>query len=75
MSTYQCYECGVSPSKPLSMMQKYDCSVCGGRKCDKHSVIDVNMTCSNCGQDKLCNSCLAFSKCCKDYINGEFVNK
>lgn len=73
--TFNCYECGAAPPKPESKMQKYDCSICGGRKCDLHSIIDENFTCDECGKDKLCNSCLGFQRCCKDFVNGEFVNK
>lgn len=72
---YQCYECGARPPRPESEMQKYDCSLCGGRKCYLHSVIDVNIKCDECGHDKLCIDCRSFARCCKDFINNEFVDK
>ena len=72
---YHCYECGDSELQPIEDMQKYDCSLCGGRKCKIHSNIDKNMTCDHCGHDKLCNECLSQSKCCKDYVDGKYVKK
>ncbi len=63
---FSCYECGSAPQQPESLMQKYDCVMCGGRKCYRHSVIDENLTCPNCDKDKLCNNCLAFGECCRN---------
>ena len=74
MSHY-CYECGDRPAKPEKEMQKYDCVVCGGRKCTIHTVIDENLTCDYCGQDELCNNCLGFARCCHDFIDGKFVKR
>lgn len=72
---YNCYECGAHPPRPESEMQKYDCSHCGGRKCYIHSLIDRNFKCDHCGQDKLCADCSSYARCCKDFINNEFVDK
>ncbi len=69
---YHCYECGARPDQHTSVMQKYDCSECGGRKCNIHTDIDVTYTCSDCGQTKLCNDCLAYGKCCMVFEDGEF---
>ena len=68
MSTYLCYECGVY--RPVDVMQKYECSVCGGRKCLLHHTVDKNITCGRCGLDKLCNDCCAFGECCEFYQGG-----
>lgn len=75
MNFYNCYECGNVPPKPETIMQKYDCTICGGRKCNIHTDINTNFTCSECRQDKLCGNCLAFGKCCYNYNNGKFVKK
>ncbi len=63
---FSCYECGSAPQQAESVMQKYDCVMCGGRKCHIHTKIDENLTCPTCGKDKLCNNCLAFGKCCRN---------
>jgi hypothetical protein len=62
---YYCYECGDSPAQHISHMQKYDCSLCGGRKCDTHCKVDKIYTCSHCGQSELCIDCYAYEACCK----------
>ncbi len=58
---YNCYECGDSPSQPLSKMQKYDCQNCGGRKCEIHTTFE-DFQCDTCGK-YLCNSC--YNNCCQ----------
>jgi DNA-directed RNA polymerase subunit RPC12/RpoP len=57
-----CYEC--AHSHKAENMQKYPCSVCGGRKCLTLHTTDENFHCDNCGGKDLCNDCLHFRRCC-----------
>lgn len=57
-----CYEC--SDSIRIEQMQKYDCSICNGRKCDTHCDINKNYTCEYCKQSELCADCYKYVKCC-----------
>lgn len=58
---YHCYEC--QNSQPESIMQKSDCTLCGGRKCFKHGG-DLH-TCEKCKYTGLCVDCLSFGSCCE----------
>lgn len=65
-----CYECACFKHK--DRMQKYECRLCGGRKCTDLHTVDENLTCEYCGTDQLCNDCKAFAKCCHIYEEGQF---
>lgn len=67
---YLCYECAVFKHK--DRMQKYECSVCEGRKClDVHTTDEI-LECPLCGQKELCNDCLGFGRCCQIYKDGQY---
>ena len=61
---YFCYECAVFHD--VSEMQKYDCTICGGRKCFIHGGKETH-TCEDCHTTNLCVDCLKFAKCCHSY--------
>lgn len=64
-----CYEC--ARFKHVDLMQKYDCSCCGGRKClDLHTVATIEQ-CGFCGANNLCNYCLGFARCCHVVEDGK----
>jgi len=65
-----CYEC--SRFRDISVMQKYDCVKCGGRKCFIHGGENVHK-CNFCDVTNLCSDCVSFSKCCHVFKDGEFV--
>lgn len=63
-SEHLCYECATN--RPINIMQKYDCFLCGGRKCYNHGG-EFEYTCEKCNQSELCSDCYAFGKCGHDY--------
>lgn len=68
---FHCYECGARPPHHISVIQNYDCSVCGGRKCFLHGGDGQREEdrCYYCGQAKLCIDCYSLSICCHNYDN------
>lgn len=65
---YFCYECQRKHKQ--SKMQKYDCSVCGGRKCNIHTDININFYCEDCKKKNICNDCVGMRKCCERILQG-----
>lgn len=59
---YFCYEC--IRYEPESIMQKSDCTLCGGRKCFKHGG-EVH-TCERCKSTGLCVDCWSYGDCCEN---------
>lgn len=55
-------------------MQKYDCSLCRGRKCFMHGG-ETEYKCKYCGKEKLCSDCHNYAKCCLDFENGVWYLK
>ena len=60
---FLCCEC--ANFYPEFLMQKYDCSVCGGRKCANHTTISEVFECKDCGKGNLCVDCLHLGRCCE----------
>jgi hypothetical protein len=58
---YYCCEC--IRYQPESIMQKSDCTLCGGRKCFKHGG-DIH-TCIICKSEGLCADCVGYRQCCE----------
>lgn len=53
---FHCYECGHVPPKHELVMQKGECIVCHGRKCNSHGGESWSL------QDPKCVDCKAFGK-------------
>lgn len=66
-NSYFCYECQCDQKEEV--MQKYDCTICDGRKCETHSIIDKDIECKKCDTKDSCVDCLSFEKCCEKKIH------
>lgn len=58
-----CYECAMWQDD--NIMQKYDCAVCGRRKCLNHGG-GSDSTCGVCKTENVCVDCAAFAECCRN---------